>query len=549
MTQSIKGYSGICCSVFVLLALLFCFSSVGYAYYELDPTFGDGGIMSTDFGGLDTYAESCFIDTDNRIVLAGRSWPVTDIFLARYIADGQLDPSFGTGGLVSYDLGNKEAAYSCCMDSNANIVVAGYSEVINQDQDFLILRFDENGSYLDHYIHDFVDGRDTAYACILDSKDRSIAVGLAAVDTADFDFGLIRCTSNDLQLDKAITTDFWDRENDRAYGLDIDSQGRVVVVGSTGANCNLNDNTVNFAITRYKEDGTWDSGFGLVSTDFDENLWDQARSVVIDSDDSYVVVGSAERPGSGYHDFALARYNPDGTLDTDFGVDGKVKKYIPSSSNQTYANCCAIDKQGNIIVVGENYYLNDHYMVIARFTADGILDTAFTEDGKGYLLTDIGFDDSAAYCVIDDEDRIVVAGSTGGSTLDYDFVVARYRDAGGTVNEYTVTVSCGNGGEIIPPSQTVTEGENAIFTIAPDEGYSLSQYSVDIGSCSHDEGTDTITVNNVQANSQLSVSFEMNQDPENPEESSSSDGCNIGSLPGIAGLLFLPVVFLLMKKK
>ncbi len=548
MIKSIKLCSGIVCSIVVLFALLFCFSSSGYAYFELDPTFGLDGIMSTDFGGLDTYAESCFIDNDNRIVLAGRSWPATDIFLARYTADGQPDPSFGTGGVVSKDLGNKESAYSCCMDSNSNIVVAGVSEVINQDQDFLILRFDENGSYLDHYIHDFVDRRDTAYACIVDSEDRSIAVGFAAVDTDDFDFGFLRCTSNDLQPDSIITTDFEGREYDRAFALDKDSQGRVVVVGSTGANCNLNDDTVDFAITRYKADGTWDSGFGLVSTDFGLGLWDQALSVVIDSDDSFIVVGIAERAGSGYHDFALARYNPDGTLDTDFGTDGKVRTYIPSSSNQTYANCCAIDNQGNIIVVGENYYLNDHYMVIARFTADGTLDTTFTEDGKGYLLTDIGFDDSAECCVIDDEGRIVVAGSTGGNTLAYDFIVARYRDAGGTVNEYTITASCGAGGVITPSSQTVDEGGTAVFTITPDQGYEIDAVSVDGQPVPYNETNNTYTFEGVSEAHEINASFVLvEEDDDNGNRD--GGGCNISAVPGIALLLVLPLMFLSAKIK
>jgi len=97
---------------------------------DLDPTFGTGGKVVTDFGGSE-FANAVAIQTDGRIVVAGQT--ATDLALARYKPDGGLDPSFGTGGKVT--TGGQDFADAVAIQPNGKIVVAGGNELIRYNAD------------------------------------------------------------------------------------------------------------------------------------------------------------------------------------------------------------------------------------------------------------------------------------------------------------------------------------------------------------------------------------------------------------------------------
>jgi uncharacterized delta-60 repeat protein len=121
-----------------------------------------------------------------------------------------------------------------------------------------------------------------------------------------------------------VKTDFH-RSNDLAYGMALQPDGKMVVAGISfiGISATGGD----FAVARYNTDGTLDSSFGVggkVTTDF--GLTDQASSVVVQPDGKIIVAGGtyATFPAAGGQ-FALARYNSNGSLDTSFGVGGLVR--------------------------------------------------------------------------------------------------------------------------------------------------------------------------------------------------------------------------------
>lgn len=114
----------------------------------LDASFGVGGIVSTDFGGIEG-AEGVSIQGDGKIVAVGDVFlgtpTQTDFALARYLPDGSLDAAFGSGGLVTTDLGGDEFGKALVIQANGRIVAVG-DESFAADPDFLLARYLSDGS-------------------------------------------------------------------------------------------------------------------------------------------------------------------------------------------------------------------------------------------------------------------------------------------------------------------------------------------------------------------------------------------------------------------
>jgi serine/threonine-protein kinase len=113
------------CALVALLAVAAPTRGIG-AGEALDPTFGAGGVVITDFGGNDV-AYAVLVQYDGRLLVAGQTERDGnyDIALARYLPDGRLDPSFGDGGRVVTDLGGGEAVYALAPLPDGRIVAAG----------------------------------------------------------------------------------------------------------------------------------------------------------------------------------------------------------------------------------------------------------------------------------------------------------------------------------------------------------------------------------------------------------------------------------------
>jgi uncharacterized delta-60 repeat protein len=134
--------------------------------------------------------------------------------------------------------------------------------------------------------------------------------------------------------------------------------------------------------------GTLDTSFdgdGLVTTSMSD-FRDEGQSVGIQSDGKILVAGVAN--AHGYSDFALIRYNPDGSLDTNFDTDGKVTTDFAGYAD--YAGDLALQSDGKIIAAGFSYLNSsgsETDIALARYNTDGSLDTSFDLDGKVSLCS------------------------------------------------------------------------------------------------------------------------------------------------------------------
>ncbi|MFM8871303.1 MAG: hypothetical protein ACKOFD_06960, partial [Actinomycetota bacterium] len=175
-------------------------------------------------------------------------------------------------------------------------------------------------------------------------------------------------------------------------------------------------------------DSTFDSdGFATLSfTNFDDNL----LSTAVQSDGKVVAVGLSQTSSSSpnNNEWAIARFNANGTLDSSFGTGGKVRPTLTTGSDVLRG--VALQSDGKIVVVGNTQPVSNTYQfTVGRLNSDGTFDTTFDSDG----LANLGAVDSYAFAVaIQPDQKIVVAGKAKANIADttYDLVLARFESNG-----------------------------------------------------------------------------------------------------------------------
>ena len=406
---------------------------------SLDPTFGTGGKVTTDFSAGEDAARAVVVQPDGKIVVAGRT--SGDFALARYNSNGTLDSTFGTGGKVTTDFaGGQDGAGGLALQPDGKIVVAG-GAASGLHSDFAIARYNANGT-LDatfgnggKVTTDFSGSEDVAFGVVIQTDGKIVAAGAAShvvAGAVNTDFGLARYNT-DGTLDTGfgnggqVTTDF-SGSFDEAEAIALQLDGRVVLAGRTRTQTSTSSND-DFALSRYNTDGSLDTSFGTagkVMTDFTGIPgFDEAHALAIQSDGKIVAVGLAMTSTS-KDDFALARYNTNGVLDATFGSGGKV--ITDFSGADVNAQAVAILLDGTILIAGGGVTtMTSVDFWLSRYKTNGTLDTGFGTAGR--VTTDFsGQADVAFGLAIQSDGKIVAAGAADlGDARPTDFALARYE--------------------------------------------------------------------------------------------------------------------------
>jgi uncharacterized delta-60 repeat protein len=191
---------------------------------------------------------------------------------------------------------------------------------------------------------------------------------------------------------------------DVIQAIAIQGDGQIVAAGRVGGSGGR------YGLTRYNPDGTLDTSFGgdgKVMTNLTDR-WDHAWGVAIQTDGKIVAAGASSAAGGA---FSVLRYNQDGTLDTTFSTDGKV--FTNFTSGDDWAWDVALQADGKIVVAGVAARLHsDKRVALVRYNPDGTLDPTFAGDGK--LVSDftLGWDDASGV-EIQADGKIVTAGAAG----------------------------------------------------------------------------------------------------------------------------------------
>lgn len=433
---------------------LFQFNSNAQAG-SLDLTFDTDGKVSTPIGIDVDYGRSVALQSDGKIVVAGYSAITAGAYykftVARYNSNGSLDNTFDTDGKLSTAFGTmNDEAYSVAIQTDGKIVVAGASVNGAGNYDFALARYNSDGS-LDNTFDS--DGKvttaigttnDYAYSLVI-QPDGKIVVAGVSLNGGNDDFAVARYNTNGsldvtFDADGKLTTPIGvGADVGQAVAIQID--GKILVAGYSRIGTN-ND----FALVRYNTNGSLDNSFdtdGKVTTAIGVSS-DEAFSLAIQQDGKIVVAGSSYI--GTFNDFAVARYNTNGSLDNTFDVDGMVTSAIGASYDNAYSVVLQLD--GKILVAGQA----SADFAVARYNTNGSLDNTFDLDGK--VLTPINASDDAGFAAVMQPDgKIIVAGFTQNGSND-DFAVVRYNNCVATT--YTQSPIICTGQSVIVGTNTYT---------------------------------------------------------------------------------------------
>jgi len=357
---------------------------------DLDPTFGTAGMVTTDINRSTDIAQAVAIQADGKLVVVGETYKHNDFsgedfVVTRYKADGTLDTSFNNSGIVRTNFpGLAAVPSSVVIQPDGKIVVAGGAfPLFTFLGNFEVVRYNSDGSLDDSF-------------------------GNGGIVTTNFP------------------------EGSYASSVALQADGKIIAAGTVFVDFIIGEpSNTDFALARYNSDGTPDTSFGnvgQVTTDF-FGMEDDAFSVLIQPDGKIVAVGSANNPAT-YYDFAAVRYLSNGTVDTTFGNAGKVSNDFGVAGFDR-AQSAALQADGRIVAAGFAISQNGgvQNFAVARYTSSGVLDTTFSRDGR--VQIDFGSCCQSAHEVLLQNDgKIITVGFADTESSDSDFLLARLNSRG-----------------------------------------------------------------------------------------------------------------------
>lgn len=314
---------------------------------SLDYSFGSNGICKIQVGGASTQGRSLLIQPDGKIVACG--YADADFAVARYHANGTIDTSFNGTGEVKTNLendiptfGSNDAVSSSALQPDGKIVVGGES-----DQRIALVRYNPNGR----------------------------------LDTTFNDSGKVMLPMGNF--------------GSTLYDVVIKSDGKILACGYA-----YTSTSQDFLLVQFKIDGRLDSTFGTNGVVF-MNVIDAeaAYGLALQSDGKIVLAGKAFAAG------VMARFKPDGAIDSSFGIHGTVVDTLASGDKGYEALALAPDGKlyasGLINTTGED----DFYIV--RYHGNGRIDSSFSDSGTA---TQIGIWQDRVHALLLQSDGKIIAG-------------------------------------------------------------------------------------------------------------------------------------------
>jgi uncharacterized delta-60 repeat protein len=344
---------------------------------SFDPSFGINGHFNYS-PNVETAAYKCLIRENGKILIAGHTTDYTEwgMLIIQLDENGTLDPDFGNSGVVYQKPGPGENIVSALeLQSDGKILIAGYSQDNNFRNVPVLLRFTDTG--------------------ILDATFGINGIAEIPVTEVDNEFSTI-C---------------------------VQSDGKIVAAGHISNGMNW----YSLLIARFDQDGNLDSTYGnhgLVNMNLD-NVDDEFFDMNLSDNDGVILTGFTVTQADYFYHLLLMKFDSYGQPITSFGVDGKV---IIGEVPYSFGDAMITQTDGKIVVAGCTGDLmpGNNDWALWRFNPDGSLDTVFGNNGSA--TTDFFGNADEALGVSLFENKIILAGKVRNASDLLDFAVARYTN-------------------------------------------------------------------------------------------------------------------------
>jgi len=428
-------------------------------------------------------------------------WVILIVSCSARAFDGALDPSFGTGGLVTCNIQNPattDASYALVVRYDGTIVAGGSCATPHglSGQGFALATLAPNGSILCTSCLNPMetDSFDQINGLVVQPDNKVIAVGVSNAGGGIF---TVARYNTDCSLDTTFGTNgitqvtFPGATDARAYAVALTEYGSIVVVGeagqfmgdlfyavavlnqdgtldsnfASGAGRRIYDNLVNneassaravaiqllgnqenfivsgygnqdgtlqFQVLRIMSNGDVDNTFGsglngVEQIDFNAGNNEGSYGVAVRPNGAIVAVGTSAGTSQ---QIVAAQLLSNGTLDPNFGVAGKIT-FQPSAQQYAAAHGIVIQNDQKIVIAGSttNTITTAIDVLVTRFDAHGALDTAIFNPGEGFVITDFSNNSQAFAVALQCDGKIVISGVNTESPQQ--FALARYLNENG----------------------------------------------------------------------------------------------------------------------
>lgn len=419
--------------------------NIAIARYNLNGSYDssfDGDGKQTTFVGSGSRGFSLVVQNDGKIILAGETSNGSNNCFAvvRYNLNGSLDPSFNGTGIQTANLySDFQIRNSMALQSTGKILLGGYM-LNGAYHDFALARLNDDGKMDSTFdkdgilTTDFNSSDDYTGSVIVQSDDKIMLAGYASINpptNSIIVYAVSRYTpegelDNSFAVNGKLMGDYH-QGNTGFNATVIQPDGKILVAGHT-----WNGNNDDFVVARFNSDGSVDKNFGdngRQITDF--GALEEAKSILLQGDGKIVLCGNKRDGNNPYniYQFAAARYNSNGTLDKSFGVDGV--SLISPFGRADICNTATLQKDGKIVMAGASYldiYYDSAQFAVIRLKTNGKLDVSFGEQGIKLTGLNTAFSTATSISIQSDE-KIVAGGRVFLNMHDY-FAITRYNTDG-----------------------------------------------------------------------------------------------------------------------
>jgi len=353
-----------------------------------DTSFGTQGVVMTDVNASqDDIAFAVVLQPGGKIIAVGTSFTApASIVVIRYNANGTLDSTFGSNGngitVTSLPLADA-SAFAATLDADGKLLVAGRSIASSGATGFLLLRYHTNSNL--------------------------ITGTPGTLDTAGFNSPL-----------GYVATPIPSGTETSANGIAL-SGTNILLAGQSKIGGKFQIVLAQYTPTGALDTTGFGGGTGIVTTPIGALDAAAAALAVQPLDGKIVVAGLAGNAFTNVWDAALLRYNANGTLDLPFGGTNTGMAITDIGSSSNYANAVALQADGKIVVAGNafaNPSANTSDFAVLRYNTDGSLDKTGFGSPNGYVTTSVGAFDNGYAVAVQTDNKIVVAGNADAGVGD-----------------------------------------------------------------------------------------------------------------------------------